>query len=88
VADTCTLGQISLYAGNTVPVNEAVANGQSLPIAMNTPLFALIGTTYGGNGTSTFDLSNTESLAPDDMTYTMCVTGLYPETGTLPGSGP
>ncbi|HXQ58962.1 MAG TPA: phage tail protein [Acidimicrobiales bacterium] len=76
--DTCVDGRIYLYAGNTFPPDEAAANGQSLSISEHMDLFALIGTTYGGDGLTTFDLPNIESLAPDNMTYTICVFGLYP----------
>jgi microcystin-dependent protein len=52
------LGQVSYFAGNFVPSGWAVANGQLLSIAQNPALFSVIGTTYGGNGFSTFALPN------------------------------
>ncbi|HEY7946539.1 MAG TPA: tail fiber protein [Acidimicrobiales bacterium] len=76
--DTCVEGRIYLYAGNTFPPGEAAANGQSLSILSHMDLFSLIGTTYGGDGATTFDLPNIESLAPDHMTYTICVIGAFP----------
>jgi len=55
VGDTCILGQISLYAGNTYPNAEMTAEGQSLRDSANPELLHLIGTAYGGTGT-TFNL--------------------------------
>jgi len=52
------LGQIDLFAGNFAPSGWAFANGQLLSIAQNTALFAILGTTYGGNGVTTFALPN------------------------------
>jgi microcystin-dependent protein len=50
------LGQISVFAFPFAPRGWALCNGQLLPIAQNQALFALLGTTYGGNGTTTFAL--------------------------------
>lgn len=50
------LGDIAVYPYNFVPRNWAECNGQLLPIAQNTALFSLLGTTYGGDGRSTFAL--------------------------------
>jgi microcystin-dependent protein len=52
------LGQIQAFAGNFVPSGWALANGQLLSIAQNQALFALLGTTYGGDGITTFALPN------------------------------
>jgi len=46
------------------PVGWAFCNGQLLPISQNTALFSLLGTQYGGNGTSNFALPNLQGLAP------------------------
>jgi microcystin-dependent protein len=51
-------GQISIFAFNFAPLNWAMCQGQIVPIAQNTALFSLLGTTYGGNGTTTFALPN------------------------------
>lgn len=48
------LGQIAFVPYNFVPKNWAACNGQLLSISQNQALFALLGTTYGGNGTTTF----------------------------------
>ncbi|NCT82797.1 MAG: phage tail protein [Comamonadaceae bacterium] len=52
------VGEIRLFAGNFAPVGWALCQGQLLPIAENDVLFTLIGTTYGGDGQSTFALPN------------------------------
>ncbi len=50
------LGEISPVAFSFAPQGWALCNGQLLPISQNQALFALLGTTYGGNGTTTFAL--------------------------------
>jgi microcystin-dependent protein len=50
------LGQIEAFAFNFPPKGWAFCAGQILPINQNTALFSLLGTTYGGNGTTTFAL--------------------------------
>lgn len=50
------LAMILQFAGNFNPVQFQLCNGQILPISSNTALFALLGTYYGGNGTSNFGL--------------------------------
>lgn len=52
------LGQIMCAGFNFTPRGWAALNGQILPIAQNTALFSLLGTTYGGNGQTTFALPN------------------------------
>jgi microcystin-dependent protein len=52
------LGEIRMFGGNFAPSNWAFCNGQTLPISQYTALYSLIGTTYGGNGTTTFNLPN------------------------------
>ena len=58
------IGQIVMFGGNFAPRNFAFCNGQLLSIAQNEALFALIGTTYGGNGVTTFALPNLQSSLP------------------------
>lgn len=53
-----TIGEIRMFAGNFPPYNWAFCNGQIIAIASNTALFSILGTNYGGNGTSTFGLPN------------------------------
>lgn len=50
------LGEIRMFGGTFAPTGWALCNGQLLPISQNTALFSILGTTYGGNGTSTFAL--------------------------------
>lgn len=57
------LGQISIMAFGFPPKGWAQCNGQLLPINQNQALFALLGTTYGGNGQTTFALPNLQGRA-------------------------
>ncbi len=52
------LGEIRMFGFNFAPTGWAMCNGQILSIQQNAALFALLGTFYGGNGTSTFALPN------------------------------
>ncbi len=52
------IGFTTLFAGNFAPKNWAYCQGQIIPIAQNTALFSILGTVYGGNGTTTFGLPN------------------------------
>ncbi len=54
--DAQFLGEIQAFAGNFAPSGYALCQGQILSIAQNSALFALLGTTYGGNGITTFAL--------------------------------
>ena len=58
------IGQILMVAFNFAPVGWALCNGQLLSIAQNTALFSLLGTTYGGDGKTTFALPNLQSRVP------------------------
>lgn len=51
-----TLATIMMFAGNFAPQKWTICNGQLISIASNTALFSLLGTTYGGDGRSTFGL--------------------------------
>jgi microcystin-dependent protein len=73
---TCTLGEMLLTAGAVA--NGVPARGQILSINQNTALFSLIGTTYGGDGVSTFALPDMRSVTPNHMTYSICMQGIYP----------
>ena len=50
------LAEIRMFPGNFAPAGWAFTSGQLLPISQNTALFSLVGTYYGGNGTSNFAL--------------------------------
>jgi len=58
------LAEIRIFPFNFAPRDWAIAAGQLLPISQNTALFSLIGTFYGGNGTSNFQLPNLQGLVP------------------------
>jgi len=53
-----TIGEIRMFAGNFAPKNWAFCQGQLIAIQSNTALFSILGTYYGGNGTTTFGLPN------------------------------
>jgi microcystin-dependent protein len=57
------LAEIRIFPFNFAPTGWALCNGQLLPISQNTALFALLGTTYGGDGKSTFALPDLEGLS-------------------------
>lgn len=58
------VAEIRIYPFNFAPRGWAFCNGQLLPISQNTALFSLLGTTYGGNGQSTFALPDLQGCAP------------------------
>src|SRR3712207_7861116 len=76
------VGEIRMFAGNFNPAGWEFCNGQLMPISENDTLFQLIGTTYGGDGESTFALPNLQSRVPIHMgtspsgnTYVLAETG-------------
>jgi microcystin-dependent protein len=58
------IGSIILFAGNFAPRGWAFCDGQLLPISQNTALFSILGTTYGGNGQTTFALPDLRGRHP------------------------
>ena len=58
------IGEIRLFAGNIAPSGFAFCQGQLLAISSNTALFSLIGTLYGGNGTTNFALPDLRGAIP------------------------
>jgi microcystin-dependent protein len=58
------VAEIRIFGFNFPPKGWAFCNGQLLPLSQNTALFSLLGTTYGGNGKSTFALPNMQGNAP------------------------
>jgi microcystin-dependent protein len=58
------LAEIRIMSFNFAPRGWALCNGQLLPINQNQALFSLLGTTYGGNGQTTFGLPNLQGNAP------------------------
>ncbi len=66
------IGEIRMFAGNFAPLNWMLCQGQVLPISQYDVLYNLIGTTYGGNGQTTFALPNLQGRLP------LHQTGNYP----------
>jgi microcystin-dependent protein len=58
------VAEIRIFGFNFPPVGWAACDGQLLPISQNTAVFSLLGTNYGGNGTSTFGLPNLQGNVP------------------------
>ncbi|AUC94382.1 MULTISPECIES: tail fiber protein [Bradyrhizobium] len=73
------IGEIRMFAGNFAPLNWMLCQGQVLPISQYDTLYNLIGTTYGGNGQTTFALPNLQGRLP------LHQTGNYP-IGLIGGS--
>src|ERR1700759_4655229 len=61
------LGQLDIFSFNFAPKGYAQCNGQLLPINQNQPLFALLGTTYGGDGRTNFALPDLRSRVAISM---------------------
>jgi hypothetical protein len=72
----CVLGSVWLVAGRVA--GGTPAKGQSLQINQNTALFSLLGTKYGGDGRTTFNLPDLQSAAPNGLTYVICTEGIFP----------
>jgi microcystin-dependent protein len=58
------LAEIRIFTGGFAPKGWALCDGQLMPISQNTALFSLLGTTYGGDGKSTFALPDLQGCAP------------------------
>ena len=58
------IGQIEMFGGNFAPRDWAFCDGTLLPIAQNTALFSILGTTYGGDGRTTFALPELRGRSP------------------------
>lgn len=58
------IGEIRAFGFNFAPANWAFCNGEIMAISQNTALFSILGTTYGGNGQSTFALPNLQGRSP------------------------
>lgn len=72
------IGEIRMFAGNFPPAGWMFCDGQTIPISQNDALFVLLGTTYGGDGESTFNLPDLQSrvpmhqgTGPDGQSYTI-----------------
>jgi microcystin-dependent protein len=73
------LGGITLFAGTFAPDGWAFCDGKLLPIGQNTALFSLLGTTYGGDGTTNFALPNLADVG--GAKYIIALQGIYPSRG-------
>jgi microcystin-dependent protein len=73
------LAEIIMFGGNFAPRGWALCNGQILPIAQNTALFSLLGTTYGGNGPGLSSYSLGQAGGTESVTLTQ---------GNLPAAPP
>ena len=58
------IGEVKIVSFNFPPKGFALCNGQTLPIAQNAALFSILGTTYGGDGTTNFALPNLQGRVP------------------------
>lgn len=63
-AQEAFIGEIKMFGGNFAPRNFALTDGQLLAISQNTALFSLLGTTYGGDGRTTFALPDLRGRVP------------------------
>lgn len=89
------LGEIRMFAGNFAIYGWQMCNGQLLPIAPYTALFSILGVTYGGNGTSTFQLPDFRGRMPVHQgtglglpTYVIGQNGGTPNTNILTSNLP
>jgi microcystin-dependent protein len=73
------LGQVILVGFNYAPVGTKRAAGQVVSIASNTPLYSLVGNTFGGSvSKGTFGLPNLSGKAPPGLHYVICTSGAFP----------
>ncbi|GAA4772769.1 MULTISPECIES: phage tail protein [Flavobacterium] len=89
------IGEIKIFGFNFAPQSYMTCQGQILSIAQNTALFSLLGTTYGGNGQTTFALPNLQGRVPIGQgtgpglpTYTMGQVGGTPTTTLISSNMP
>ena len=73
-----------MFAGNFAPANWAFCDGSTLPIAPNVALFEILGTQYGGDGSTNFALPKLDSLPSTGavaaaVRYVICVQGMFPQ---------
>lgn len=82
------LGQISLFPYNSAPYGWVECDGRLMNKLQNQALFSLIGTTFGGNGTTNFNIPNLSNKAPIAGTkYYMATTGMYGVDSATPAIG-
>lgn len=64
LAQDCFIGEVKMFAGAFAPQGYALANGQLLPIQQYSALFSILGTTYGGDGSTNFALPDLRGRVP------------------------
>ncbi len=83
----CLIGEIRLFSNNIIPRGFLSAEGQTLQIVQYDALYSVIGTKFGGNGQSTFNLPDLRNVEPThrtfegsevDLNYAICAMGIYP----------
>jgi microcystin-dependent protein len=79
------VGEIRMFGGNFAPAGWAFCAGQLMPISENETLFNLIGTTYGGDGQSTFGLPDLRGRAPMHAGTALGTTVTLAQTGGVEG---
>ena len=72
----CTIGQVLLFAGSVG--TGLPADGRLIPIQSNIALYSVMGVDYGGDGSTTFGLPDLRPITPNNMTYFICSSGVFP----------
>lgn len=75
-----TIAEIRLVAFNYDPLYWVSCNGQRMDIKNNQALYALLGATFGGDGTTYFNLPKLESPMKG-LHYIICINGMWPDRG-------
>lgn len=75
-----TVGSITLFAYSFIPMDWLPCDGRSLSIATYGLLYSVIGTRYGGDGISNFNLPNLQAAMPNPyIQYFIAYNGIYPQ---------
>jgi microcystin-dependent protein len=69
------LGEVRIFGGDRIPEGWAKCEGQAMSIRDNSALFAVLGTKYGGDGTTTFALPDLRDRTP---THMIALNGVFP----------
>jgi hypothetical protein len=75
---TCVIGDVFLSVNGYGGGNAYPADGRTIPIPNDTALFSLIGTNFGGDGTTVFAVPDLRAFAPKGMQYSICAFGIFP----------
>ena len=76
--NSMNVGDIILSVNGYGGIGSLPADGRMLPISSNTALFSLLGTTFGGDGTTNFALPDLRAITPKGLQYSICVSAIYP----------